>query len=99
MANVGGWSETKDATKEIQNLCNQVKLEVEKRTGLDYKVYKALKYRDQLVAGENYLIKVDVGADCLHLLLFQKLPCEGGQVEVLNVEQHKRRDDPLIPPF
>ncbi|XP_027131506.1 stefin-C-like, partial [Larimichthys crocea] len=55
---VGGWSETKDATEEIQSICDEVKCQVEEKTNKKHGIYKAVKYRSQLVAGMNYLIKV-----------------------------------------
>ena len=35
-----------------------MKPEVEKKTGKNFKEYVAVKYREQIVAGTNFLIKV-----------------------------------------
>ncbi|XP_062415342.1 cystatin-A-like [Pungitius pungitius] len=94
----GGWSETKDATEDIQEICDQVKNRVEERTDKMYQEFKAVLYREQLVAGENFLIKVKVGKeDYLHLSVFRALPCDGGRIVLKGVQQHKRWEDPLIP--
>ncbi|XP_029286040.1 cystatin-A1-like [Cottoperca gobio] len=97
----GEWSETKDATEETQNICDQVKVQVEQKTGKSYVEYKAVEYRNQIVNGENFLFKVFVGGkDYIHLSVFQhlKLRDEVQQQEVLvGVEQDKTKEDPLVP--
>ncbi|KAL7374318.1 hypothetical protein ABVT39_026374 [Epinephelus coioides] len=93
----GAWSETKNATDEIQKICDQVKDQVEAIADRKYTVYRAVKYRSQLVAGENFLIKVDVGEDYDHLSVYRKLPCDGGEVVLRGVEQHRTKDAPLVP--
>ncbi|XP_049912508.1 stefin-C-like [Epinephelus moara] len=95
---MGGWSETKDATEETQKICDQVKVEVEKQTG-NYRVYKAVKYRDLvLCGGTHYLIKVNVGEDYDHLSVNQAAGL-GYQVppSLRGVEQHQTKDAPLVP--
>ncbi|XP_049421885.1 cystatin-A-like isoform X3 [Epinephelus fuscoguttatus] len=94
---MGGWSETKDATEETQTICDQVKDQVEKKTGENYVVFTAIKYRNQIVAGENFLIKVDVGEDYNHLSIYRKLPRKVEEVVLRGVEQHRTKDDPLEP--
>ncbi|XP_022600107.1 leukocyte cysteine proteinase inhibitor 1-like [Seriola dumerili] len=89
----GQFSETKNATKEIQVICDQVKHKVEK-----YPEFIAVKYREQIVAGQNFIIKVHVGGvNYIHLSVFQALPCDGGQVVLRGVQEHKTEDDPLVP--
>ncbi|XP_049421887.1 cystatin-B-like [Epinephelus fuscoguttatus] len=95
---MGKWSETKDATEGTQKICDQVKDQVEKQTGKKYRVYTAVKYRIQIMAGgTNYLIKVDVGEDYDHLSVNQ--PLVGYQVSpsLSGVEQHQTKDAPLMP--
>ncbi|XP_075936998.1 cystatin-B-like [Anarhichas minor] len=95
---LGGYGETKAADKETQIICDQVKPEVEKETGKIYLEFKAVKYRFQVVAGSNYVIKVQVGGeDYIHLSLFQELPCNGGKVVVRGVQLNKTKEVPLIP--
>ncbi|KAJ4925177.1 hypothetical protein JOQ06_017913 [Pogonophryne albipinna] len=68
------------------------------RTNQKYVVYKAVKFRDQLVAGLKLNIKVFAGEeDYIHLSVFQQLPCKGGNVELLNVEVGKTKYDPIGP--
>ncbi|XP_044195635.1 leukocyte cysteine proteinase inhibitor 1-like isoform X3 [Thunnus albacares] len=91
----GKFSETKDATKETQKLCDQVKPEVEKKTGKKFKEYVAVTYREQIVAGTNFLIKVHVGGvQYIHLSVFEALD---GTVELNGVQENHTKDDPLVP--
>ncbi|XP_029313684.1 leukocyte cysteine proteinase inhibitor 1-like [Cottoperca gobio] len=99
---LGGWGETKDATGETQNICYQVKDEVEQKTDKKYVDYTATEYRSQIVNGENFLIKVFVGGkDYIHLRVFQFITFVRDVEEIkyvlLGVEQHKTKEDPLVP--
>uniref|UniRef100_UPI0037E8F6B8 leukocyte cysteine proteinase inhibitor 1-like n=1 Tax=Semicossyphus pulcher TaxID=241346 RepID=UPI0037E8F6B8 len=92
--NIGGYTETKNATKEIQTICDQVKPQVEEKTGEKYEVFTALQYRSQLVNGTNYLIKVHVGGSSYLLLkVYQSFSGELGEPSVK--KDHK--DDPIVP--
>uniref|UniRef100_A0A8C9X9G2 Cystatin-B n=1 Tax=Sander lucioperca TaxID=283035 RepID=A0A8C9X9G2_SANLU len=87
-----------DATEETQDLCDQVKQQVEKKTGVNYVEYKAVKYRSEVVAGTNFLIKVHVGgANYIHLEIFRGLPHNGGKVSLTKVKDHQTKDSPLQP--
>ncbi|XP_041670173.1 cystatin-A-like [Cheilinus undulatus] len=91
----GGWSETKDADGEAHGICNQVKPEVEKKTGKSFKVFTAVQYRSQVVSGMNYCIKVHVGGDrYLHLTVWRKL---SGETQLTDLEGDHKIDDPIIP--
>lgn len=98
-----GWSETEDATVVTQAICNLVKDQVEKQTGKNYGEFKAVKYRIKNVeGGQLFVIKVHAGgADYIHLSVFQiPLLVHGAPdpKEILRgVEQHKTKDDPLVP--
>ncbi|KAK5897861.1 hypothetical protein CgunFtcFv8_015327 [Champsocephalus gunnari] len=70
----GGWNGTEDATEETQKICDAVKDQVEEETNQKYVVYKAVKYRLQVVAGLKLTIKVFAGEeDYIHLSVFQPL--------------------------
>ncbi|XP_019129234.1 cystatin-B [Larimichthys crocea] len=93
-----GWSDTKDATEEIQNLCKMVKSHAEDLTDKKYGVFKAVKYREQIVVGVNYILKVHIGRrKYIHLFVLQKLECYGGKVMLLGVEEYRKNNHPLEP--
>ncbi|XP_042366668.1 cystatin-A-like isoform X2 [Plectropomus leopardus] len=74
-----------------------VKDQVLALTGMNYVVYTAIQYRCQTVAGQNFLIKVDVGEDYNHLSVHRILRCDGDEVVLRGVEQHRAKDYPLVP--
>ncbi len=55
---VGGLSNEKPATEEIQQLADGVKSRAEAFLDQKFSMFKAVKYAEQRVAGTNYFIKV-----------------------------------------
>ncbi|CAN9506293.1 unnamed protein product [Ophioblennius macclurei] len=94
----GGFTETRKADGETQQLCDAVKKHVEKRTGKNFSVFTAHSYRSQLVHGINFIIKVHVGGDeYIHILVFMTLPTEGGDHELHGLQEGKTEKDPIEP--
>ncbi|XP_058478904.1 cystatin-B-like [Solea solea] len=93
----GGVSDiAKDADEEIQKLCDSVKSQVEAKVGKNVAVYAAKSYKSQVVAGTNYFIKVHVGGDeHLHLRIYCKLPCHGGEAELHSLQENKSHADAI----
>ncbi|XP_039663559.1 cystatin-B-like [Perca fluviatilis] len=90
----GGYGPTEPATKDIQDLCDQVKSKVQEITGKNYGEYTAFKFRSQVVAGTNYLIKVHVGDDYIHVIIFKD---QGGEVALSDVNEGQTKVSPLEP--
>ncbi|XP_067402451.1 cystatin-A-like isoform X2 [Emydura macquarii macquarii] len=96
----GDFSETKPATPEIQEIADQVKPELEKRTGEKYPDFDAISFRYQIVHGTNYLIKVSIKKskdECVHLMVYQSLPCDQKDPSLTSYQTGKTKDDPLEP--
>ncbi|XP_026096197.1 cystatin-A-like isoform X1 [Carassius auratus] len=97
----GGWSHIKLFDPEVKKICLELRPEMEKKIGTDFKIFIPVVYSYQVVAGTNYMFKVLVDADgdgeCVHALIFQALPCYGGELIVKEIQCHKSVDDPLIP--
>ncbi|XP_010731780.2 cystatin-A5 [Larimichthys crocea] len=92
---MGEWSETRYV---IQFICDEVKRQVQIKTGKEYETFKAVNYRSQVVAGTNYLLKVHIGgANYIHLFVYQELPVYGEKVVLLEVQENKSKSDPLEP--
>ncbi|XP_042255883.1 cystatin-A-like [Thunnus maccoyii] len=91
----GAFSETKDATKETQKLCDQVKPQVEVKTGKKFKEFVAVNYSDQIVAGRNFLIKVHVGD--IHYIILHVFQALDGAVELKGALDNCTKDNPLVP--
>ncbi|XP_035512259.1 leukocyte cysteine proteinase inhibitor 1-like isoform X1 [Morone saxatilis] len=93
----GAWSDPREPDG-VQEICDQVKALVEQKTNKIYVEVRAVEFRIQIVAGTNFLIKVDVGGEnYIHLLVFKALPCNGGGIELLKVLEDKTKEEPLVP--
>ncbi|NXW72872.1 CYTA protein, partial [Hirundo rustica] len=74
----------------------QVKPQFEKRANMNCRVFTAIEYRTQVVAGTMYYIKVQVSdAEYVHLKVFESLPHENQGPSLVNFQTGKTRDDPL----
>ncbi|KAM6384682.1 cystatin-A-like [Alca torda] len=93
---LGGLSETKAATPEVQRMANEVKPQLEMKANRKYDIFNAIIYRTQVVAGVNYFIKVQVSdAEYVHLRVFESLPHENQGPRLDGYQTGKTRDDPL----
>ncbi|XP_026096198.1 cystatin-A-like isoform X2 [Carassius auratus] len=97
----GGWSHIKLFDPEVKKICLELRPEMEKKIGTDFKIFIPVVYSYQVVAGTNYMFKVLVNADgdgvCFHALIFQPLPCTGNKPNMTEFQYPKSVDDPLIP--
>uniref|UniRef100_A0A674JMX5 Cystatin domain-containing protein n=1 Tax=Terrapene triunguis TaxID=2587831 RepID=A0A674JMX5_9SAUR len=78
----------------------QVKPQLEEKDKKPYPFFVALKYKTQVVAGTNYLIKVSThnsNDEYVHLWVFQSLPHQKEEPSLTRYETGKTRDDPLEP--
>eukprot|EP00075_Anas_platyrhynchos_P016267 XP_027305520.1 cystatin-B-like isoform X4 [Anas platyrhynchos] len=95
---LGGLSETKPATPEVQHIADQVKADFERREDRTFDIFQAIVYRTQVVAGMNYFIKVQISnsdTGYVHLRVFQALPHEKKDPSLESYQTGKTRDDPL----
>ncbi|KAI3355275.1 hypothetical protein L3Q82_018132 [Scortum barcoo] len=96
MSMPGASSEMKDATEDTQRMCDQLKTKVEDMTKKTYEEFRAVKYRQQIVAGTNFFIKVHVGGESyLHLRVFQGLLGDG-VAELVDVQEDRAKEDPIV---
>uniref|UniRef100_A0A8C2FBR4 Cystatin domain-containing protein n=1 Tax=Cyprinus carpio TaxID=7962 RepID=A0A8C2FBR4_CYPCA len=69
--------------------------------GTDFQIFIPVVYSSQVVEGMNYMVKVLVDVDgdgvCVHALIFQALPCYGGELSLTKIQYPKTFNDPLIP--
>ena len=85
-----------DANDDVKKIAKDVKADTEKKLGTTFTDFDAVKYKTQVVAGTNYFIKVKVGADkYVHITVWQKLPCNGGNLDLTDAVAGKTLNDPL----
>mgnify|MGYP002507290866 CR=1 FL=1 len=92
----GGTSSAQPATAEIQAIADQVKSQLEEKTNKKYRMFKAVEFKSQVVAGTNYFIKVQVDDDdFIHIRVFESLPHENKPVVLHDYQTAKGRYDEL----
>ncbi|XP_073433119.1 leukocyte cysteine proteinase inhibitor 1-like [Dendrobates tinctorius] len=92
---VGGFGSEKSADAEVQATCNKVKAQFLKQSGKNSSKFEALVYRSQVVAGKNYLVKVDTGDQCCHLKIFVPLPHTGEDPQLSGYQCGKTKKEAI----
>ncbi|XP_037053200.1 cystatin-B-like [Peromyscus leucopus] len=92
----GGPSAMQPATAETQKIADEVKSQLEEKENQKFTVFKAISFRQQVVAGTNFFIKVDVGDDkFVHLRVFRALPHENKPLTLSSYQTNKEQHDEL----
>ncbi|EGW09152.1 cystatin-B [Cricetulus griseus] len=92
----GAPSATQPATAETQEISDTVKSQLEEKENQKFTVFKAVSFRQQVVAGINFFIKVDVGDEkFVHLRVFKPLPHENKPLTLSSYQINKNRHDDL----
>ncbi|XP_068122509.1 stefin-C-like [Hyperolius riggenbachi] len=94
----GGFGEVQQADEEIQALCDSVKAQFLEQSGVNTTMFVAKSYRQQVVAGMNYLIKVQYADETYaHILVFELLPGENKLPSLTSYQLDKTEGDELVP--
>nr|XP_033799308.1 cystatin-A isoform X2 [Geotrypetes seraphini] len=91
----GGTGAVQPATPKIQDLIDQIKSEFEAKVGTCTTKFEAIEYKQQVVAGINYFIKVLIDNGCIHLKIFVPLPYENKKPSLTSYQTDKARHDEI----
>ncbi|MGK3752594.1 MAG: hypothetical protein ACI8RD_004898 [Bacillariaceae sp.] len=99
----GGHSESKkEISAQVQNIADQIKTELEgkvKGGGNKFNVYEVLEYKQQVVAGMVYHMKIRIDDlacnNCIHVRVFQPLQYTQQGPEIQKYKMHTTIEDPL----
>ncbi|KAI1286657.1 Cystatin-A3 [Halotydeus destructor] len=89
----GGVGEAKEIDETAQSVCDQVRSEVEAKTGRKFTEFQPLSFKQQLVNGVNYFIKVKVdNGEHLHVRAHRAFQ---GDVTLHSVQENKKLEDEI----
>jgi len=98
MVRPGGHSDsTKNISLKVQDIANQIRVELEGKIGKEFSIYQVLEYKQQVVAGMIYHMKIRFSSlgDCVHAKIFLPLSYTRLSPEVQKYELHSSSEDPL----
>ncbi|TNV85925.1 hypothetical protein FGO68_gene9261 [Halteria grandinella] len=96
MALAGGWNDQSELSEEQFTLVVSLKEAVEAAAGQAFEHFAPVKIRQQVVAGMNYWVKVQVAeTSFIHVKIFRPLPHTGQPAEVKEVTAGKTLEDEL----
>jgi len=91
---LGGYTETLYATPDIQEMAEQVRKEIEGLFTTQFQVYNVVYYRTQLVAGMNYLMKIQVDNNqYIHVRIFKPLAVYKHPLQLTKVSRAELEDE------
>ncbi|XP_043847488.1 cystatin-A1-like, partial [Dromiciops gliroides] len=91
---LGGLTEIEAATPEIQEIVDEVKPQYEEKTNEKYEQFQAVSYKQQIVEGRVYYVKVALGNERYsHLKIYRYLPHRNKPLELLKFQTGKTKDD------
>ena len=96
---LGGFGEELLGDADSQSIASCIQVAVESQLNTSYSKFNVVSYRQQVVAGINYLIKIEVDNDFIHVEAFKPLDASqnGEGIILKSVETGKLVEDPLLP--
>ncbi|XP_029978628.1 cystatin-B-like [Sphaeramia orbicularis] len=95
---IPGYGPIEEATEGFVILCHQLKTRAQAKAHKVFDDFAAISYRAQIVAGKNFIFKILVGGEnYIHAKVFWALPCYGGGVVLVDVQENKTKTDSIEP--
>ena len=95
----GGFGNTKEVTADEQEILDTVKGDVETHLGKKLNTFQALGFQTQVVAGVNYIFKVQHDDGVVHVKVAKPLPHTNKPPFLLGVDSNQHSVDSPIVPF
>ncbi|XP_068122354.1 cystatin-A1-like isoform X1 [Hyperolius riggenbachi] len=93
---VGGFGDAHPGNKEVQTVFNTVKADFLKKSGVNASEFRVISYTSQVVAGTNYIAKVQCGPHSFaHLKVYAPLPHTKKPAELVSFQLNKSEKDQL----
>jgi len=92
----GGWKADSGLTEEEYQMVTDLKHHAQEKSGREFAHFHPVSIKKQVVAGTNYLVKVQVSDDhYIHIKIFKPLPHTGQPAEIKEVHLDKSHHDEL----
>ena len=92
----GGWKADSALTEEEYHMVTGLQQHVQEKAGREFAHFHPVAIKKQVVAGTNYMVKVQVSDDhYAHVKIFKPLPHTGQPAEVKEVHVDKSHHDEL----
>lgn len=95
----GGFGSPSEATQEVQEILQKVKAELEEKLQKSLTNLQALSYVTQVVAGVNYIMKVNCDDQIIHVKIHKPLPHTNMDPSVMAVAHEGITMDSPLQPF
>ena len=82
MVLAGGHSDDKEPTKEVIDMVEALKDAILASASVESTDWTVVSFTSQVVAGTNYMVKINAGGEHVHAKIFKGLPHTGGNAEV-----------------
>ena len=90
----GGFTQASKPNESTVALANKHKADCEKKLGKHFTKWEATQGRTQVVAGVNHDVKIDTGAEFVHIRIYEPLPGQG-ESQVTFCKGGFTKDSPL----
>eukprot|EP00347_Sterkiella_histriomuscorum_P022706 403337465 len=84
---LGGFSQGRDLSEEEVQMVHQLRDQIEQSAQTSFEHFIPLRITSQVVAGTNYMVKIQVSNDkCVHAKIFKPLPYTNKAPELTDLQ-------------
>ena len=95
--NIGGLSEKKQVTNEINSIVKTLSDEILKKLNLDTNfIIEVHSYKSQIVAGIIYFLKIKVNNKYFHIKVMDYLPHENKAPQIISMQNEQSESSEIL---